>query len=185
MNNDQKGFSLGELLIIIAIIAVLVSITIPIFQGKKKAAIDATNKANIRIARSYMVSCGLAYNLENKDCFDIHANVFWYDIKDGKIKVLNSMVFKNNSLFKSGSCENWDWIKENGVYRYILVMYYYDKNNDLQILTKPFINNEGEVIFGCASNGAKNSVKWEARQHEKVMNCHPEYDIDKYNPEVY
>ena len=44
--NNKKGFTLAELLIVVAIIAVLVAIAIPIFTGqleKSKAAADAAN----------------------------------------------------------------------------------------------------------------------------------------------
>lgn len=185
MYKNQKGFSLAELLIVVAIIAVLVSISVPIFQGKKKATINATNKANIRSARAYVVSCGLVDQLENKNCFeDNGADVFWYDIRDGRIKVLKSETFRKTGIWKPGVCANWDWIKENGVYRYILVMYYYDEGK-LQVLTKPFVNDKGEVVFGCGSNGAEESFEWYNKDHEDVMNCHPEYNIDDYNPKVY
>ena len=47
---NQKGFTLAELLIVVAIIAVLVAIAIPIFTTQLEKSREATDKANIRSA---------------------------------------------------------------------------------------------------------------------------------------
>ena len=46
--NRNKGFTLGELLIVVAIIGVLVAISIPIFTSQLEKAREATDAANIR-----------------------------------------------------------------------------------------------------------------------------------------
>ena len=46
--NNNKGFTLAELLIVVAIIAVLVAIAIPIFTTQLEKAREATDVANIR-----------------------------------------------------------------------------------------------------------------------------------------
>lgn len=48
MKKNKKGFTLAELLIVVAIIAVLVAISIPIFTSQLKKARMATNQANAR-----------------------------------------------------------------------------------------------------------------------------------------
>lgn len=48
--NALKGFTLAELLVVVAIIAVLVIIAVPVFQGSKEKAAEATDLANIRNA---------------------------------------------------------------------------------------------------------------------------------------
>ena len=48
--NNKKGFTLAELLIVVAIIAVLVAIAIPIFNAQLEKSRDATDQANIRDA---------------------------------------------------------------------------------------------------------------------------------------
>lgn len=45
---NKKGFTLAELLIVVAIIGVLVAISIPIFTSQLKKARLATNQANAR-----------------------------------------------------------------------------------------------------------------------------------------
>jgi type IV pilus assembly protein PilA len=47
---NKKGFTLAELLIVVAIIAVLVGISIPIFTSQLEKAREATDAANIRAA---------------------------------------------------------------------------------------------------------------------------------------
>ena len=47
---NKKGFTLAELLIVVAIIAVLVAIAIPIFTAQLEKSREATDKANIRSA---------------------------------------------------------------------------------------------------------------------------------------
>lgn len=47
---NKKGFTLAELLIVVAIIAVLVAIAIPIFTSQLEKSREATDKANIRSA---------------------------------------------------------------------------------------------------------------------------------------
>lgn len=49
---NRKGFTLAELLIVVAIIGVLVAISIPIFTGQLQKARFGTNQANARSALS-------------------------------------------------------------------------------------------------------------------------------------
>jgi len=59
MIKNKKGFTLAELLIVVAIIAVLVAISVPIFTGNLKKARLATNQANARAAKAAAVSAVL------------------------------------------------------------------------------------------------------------------------------
>ena len=58
--NNKKGFTLAELLVVVAIIAVLVAIAIPIFTSQLEKAREATDLANIRTAYAEVVSENLA-----------------------------------------------------------------------------------------------------------------------------
>ena len=53
---NKKGFTLAELLVVVAIIAVLVAIAIPIFTSQLEKAREATDAANIRAAYAEVVS---------------------------------------------------------------------------------------------------------------------------------
>ena len=48
--NNNKGFTLMEMLIVVAIIAVLVAIAIPVFTNSLEKAREATDAANLRSA---------------------------------------------------------------------------------------------------------------------------------------
>jgi prepilin-type N-terminal cleavage/methylation domain-containing protein len=53
---QNKGFTLAELLIVVAIIAVLVAISIPIFSNQLRKARFATNLANARAAKAAVIA---------------------------------------------------------------------------------------------------------------------------------
>lgn len=53
---NKKGFTLAELLIVVAIIGVLVAVSIPIFTSQLRKAKLATNQANARAAYAAVVA---------------------------------------------------------------------------------------------------------------------------------
>ena len=56
MKKNNKGFTLAELLIVVAIIAVLVAIAIPVFTTQLEKSREATDLANIRSAYAELVT---------------------------------------------------------------------------------------------------------------------------------
>ena len=56
---EKKGFTLAELLIVVAIIAVLVAIAIPVFSTQLERSREATDLANIRSAYAEIVASAL------------------------------------------------------------------------------------------------------------------------------
>ena len=65
--NNKKGFTLAELLIVVAIIAVLVAISIPIFTAQLEKAREATDLANIRSAYAEVMAAGLTEDDANME----------------------------------------------------------------------------------------------------------------------
>ena len=59
MRKNDKGFTLAELLIVVAIIGVLVAISIPIFTSQLEKAREATDMANIRSAYAEVAAAAL------------------------------------------------------------------------------------------------------------------------------
>lgn len=59
MKKSQKGFTLAELLIVVAIIAVLVAISIPIFSSLLEKSREATDLANVRSAYAEVMSAAI------------------------------------------------------------------------------------------------------------------------------
>jgi type IV pilus assembly protein PilA len=78
--NKKKGFTLAELLVVVAIIAVLVAISIPIFTSQLDKARKATNEANLRAAKGAAVS----EYLSTADTND-KAVIYDYNIEAGTI----------------------------------------------------------------------------------------------------
>ena len=62
---NRKGFTLAELLIVVAIIAVLVAIAIPIFTSQLEKSREATDAANIRAAYAEVMVAGLSEDTDN------------------------------------------------------------------------------------------------------------------------
>ncbi|MBR4702645.1 MAG: prepilin-type N-terminal cleavage/methylation domain-containing protein [Oscillospiraceae bacterium] len=60
MKKNNKGFTLAELLIVVAIIAVLVAIAIPIFTTQLEKSRDAVSVSNIRAGYAEVMSCVIA-----------------------------------------------------------------------------------------------------------------------------
>ena len=56
MKKNNKGFTLAELLIVVAIIAVLVAIAIPVFTTQLEKSKEATDIANVRSAYANIVA---------------------------------------------------------------------------------------------------------------------------------
>lgn len=74
---NKKGFTLAELLVVVAIIGVLVAISIPIFTSQRKKAYLATNQANARAAYAVVTSTYLTDGLE--------AGRYIYSVSEGTI----------------------------------------------------------------------------------------------------
>ena len=76
--NKKKGFTLAELLVVVAIIAVLVAISIPIFTSQLDKAKKSTDLANVRAAKAAAVTQYLSDESTG-------AATYMYDANNGKI----------------------------------------------------------------------------------------------------
>ena len=88
MKMNKKGFTLAELLIVIAIIAILIAIAIPVFTSQLRAARLATDHANIRSAYAWAQSANLMGKADTNgdgtiDSTDTDTTVYFG--RDGKI----------------------------------------------------------------------------------------------------
>ena len=79
---DKKGFTLAELLIVVAIIGVLVAISIPIFSSQLEKSREATDLANVRGAYAQVMA---AANTEDQSSVK-YGNGVYYLIVDLKQK---------------------------------------------------------------------------------------------------
>ena len=73
---NKKGFTLMEMLIVVAIIVILVAISLPVFSGQLNKAKKAKNDANERAAKAVGVAEYLSGTKEG-------GNSYWYNAVDG------------------------------------------------------------------------------------------------------
>ena len=76
---NKKGFTLAELLVVVAILAILVAVSIPIFTGKLSEARVATDAANLRAAKAVAVN----EYLQSESTGEV---VYYYDADKGVVK---------------------------------------------------------------------------------------------------
>ena len=62
----RKGFTLAELLIVVAIIAVLVAIAIPMFNKQLEKSREATDLANVRTAYAEVMTEVILGNVDKR-----------------------------------------------------------------------------------------------------------------------
>lgn len=80
---NKKGFTLAELLVVVAIIAILVAVSIPIFTGKLGQARVNTDIANVRAAKAAAVTEYLNDETQTN---------MYYDAKNGVMKATNDGI---------------------------------------------------------------------------------------------
>ena len=77
MKIKKKGFTLAELLVVVAIIGILVAVSIPIFAGQAEKAREATDAANERSAKA---AASAKYLTDEK------YGIFFYDAVSGTLE---------------------------------------------------------------------------------------------------
>ena len=80
---NEKGFTLAELLIVVAIIAVLVAVSIPIFMKQLEKSREATDIANFRAAKAAFI----AEFISNEKVQKSNVVTMVYDAEGGKVIV--------------------------------------------------------------------------------------------------
>ena len=81
LRKNEKGFTLAELLIVVAIIGVLVAISIPIFTSQLEKSRDAVTLSNIRAAYAQAQAAELTQSSDT-------TNKVTYTAKDGGISTV-------------------------------------------------------------------------------------------------
>lgn len=109
IRKNKKGFTLAELLIVVAIIGVLVAISIPIFTAQLEKAREATDLANLRaakaeVAAAYMTdeSVGsVTLGSQQKDAVTVY-----YDAANGKLTATKPTTGYGKGTATVGSASN-------------------------------------------------------------------------------
>jgi len=79
---NRKGFTLAEMLIVVAIIAVLTSISVPVFTDKLEKAREATDIANMRSAKS----AAMVQYLDGDLNLGEFGGIYYYSASEGVLK---------------------------------------------------------------------------------------------------
>lgn len=83
VRENKKGFTLAELLVVVAIVGILVAISIPVFTAQLGKARFATNQANLRAAKAAAVSSYLTD--ESKTSTAEEDGYYLYTVADGTV----------------------------------------------------------------------------------------------------
>ena len=96
--NNKKGFTLAELLIVVAIIAVLVAIAIPMFTKQLEKSRETTDMANLRSAYGAATVYALNYS--------VGTSTAYYDPKtDGGIVFTDKNISIGQGTATSGGAD--------------------------------------------------------------------------------
>ncbi len=103
----QAGFTLIEMLIVVAIVAILVAISIPLVNSSLESARDATDQANERAAKMAAVT---AYMSKDTDIIDPDVTVgadgtftAYYDAPNGRLVSTTGSSIKGYGQCKDGT----------------------------------------------------------------------------------
>ena len=167
-NKYKSGFTLAELLVVVAIIGILVAISIPVFTSQRQKAIVAANKANIRAARAAVVAA-LYDDTSKLDMTtvqnDTDISYFVYDVKSGTIEItVSGKGFNGAAYTYNGTTQNFNaWGKyfsdqaKTKVCDKIIVYVGNEKDmttrNSAMIQTAPYYTENDEIGYkGGGSN---------------------------------
>ena len=96
---NRKGFTLAELLIVVAIIGVLVAVSLPIFTAQLEKSRESTDIANLRAAKAEAVSLYLVGDVsDTASCTWTDTNdpgkgfTAYYNAKTGKLQASSSGI---------------------------------------------------------------------------------------------
>ena len=98
LKKNKKGFTLAELLIVVAIIGVLVAISIPIFTSQLEKARDATTLANLRAA--YAEASAAYLTGDDSSNADVTMNT---NAKGGTVVVSNVKIMSTDADYGTDS----------------------------------------------------------------------------------
>ena len=109
-NKNKKGFTLAELLIVVAIIAVLVAIAIPVFTTQLEKSREATDMSNLRAAYAEVMAEYLANGATGSPTATVKARqtqANWQNTENGKLVVRVNGTESEISVTAKTSGDTW------------------------------------------------------------------------------
>ena len=162
---NKSGFTLAELLVVVAIIGILVAISIPIFTAQRAKAVRATNQANIRAAKAMALNELYGGRAEYQAYVTSTVEkrrytYFVYNVKEAKItEVFTEKDIHWNTINPRGQGLREKALK-NQVCDEILVYIEIgnaDERGNLDVQTAPFYDADGNVgaLEGASAFGPR------------------------------
>ena len=105
---NRKGFTLVEMLIVVAIIAILIAVSIPMISGALDKAKEATDKANVRAA---IAEASIEYLTNTVDGNDNDITAKMYNAATGALESGSTVTAYGQA---SGNTPNVVWVKVTG-----------------------------------------------------------------------
>lgn len=137
--NRKKGFTLAELLIVVAIIGVLVAVSVPIFTAQRSKAVDAVNKANIRAAKSMALAA--FYDDKTEYVSNISGTqMAYFKYTDGSLVPIKGLASnKVNDMAKTVCAQAKQHKQCDCIYVYVSL------NDAKPIQTAPYLDQNGNI----------------------------------------
>lgn len=167
-DKNQHGFTLAELLIVVAVIAVLVAISVPIFSEQLERSRDATSVANIRSAYSMAQTEYIEMSSSNPKTFEgkqIGRNYTDRNRQDPNDPEIMSVYFNDDHTIKqivvlgveikSKKRNGWSHLGDNLPFAGKWV-----HNNDSDNNGDPGKPGKYRLVFNYDSNGNITSVQF-------------------------
>lgn len=85
---NRKGFTLAELLVVVAILGILVAISVPLFASRMEAAKTSTDQANVRAAKA----AAAALLMSDDELTSGNTGVYFYDADKGQLKKVTTDI---------------------------------------------------------------------------------------------
>lgn len=83
---NRKGFTLAELLVVVAILGILVAISVPLFSSRLEAAKKSTDEANARAAKAVAAALMMEDTALTGGGADGDHGVYYYDAENGTLE---------------------------------------------------------------------------------------------------
>ncbi|MDU5808533.1 MAG: prepilin-type N-terminal cleavage/methylation domain-containing protein [Finegoldia magna] len=95
LKNKKKGFTLLELLVVLAILAILIAIAVPVYKGQKEKAAITAHNANVRVLETAVESYRQDHDGKLPEKID--------DLKGNYIKTVPKVPTSENGELKGKS----------------------------------------------------------------------------------